>query len=116
MHEIEAHAGDARAASVQESGQLDHQPPDGKEQSLRLLDRRRQLELTVITLRRHEQRPRIGQDAARAIDLIEEARAEAARKAIARQRQHVAQGAHADAPQRVHHFIRAVEQTDRQRG
>jgi hypothetical protein len=53
--------------------------------------------------------------AARAIDLVGGC-AEAAREAIARQRQHVAYAAHADAPQRFHHLVRALEQADRQRG
>ena len=86
-----------------------------EQQRLGLVDRRRQFDLPVITLGRDEQRPRIGQRSSRAIDLVEQGLAEAARDAVARQRQQLADGAHADARHSVSSAgLGALEQRDRQ--
>ena len=114
VHEVAAQARDAGAASLQESGELGDQALGGEQQRLGFLDRRRQLDLALIALRRDEQRPRIGQRSARAIDFVEQTLAEAAGDAVAGQCQHVAKRVRADAGERIERRLRVVEQRDRQ--
>ena len=54
VHQIAAQASDSGAAAVQKAGQLGDQTLDAEQQRLGLVDRRRQLELAVIALRRDE--------------------------------------------------------------
>ena len=115
VHEIAGEPRDARAAPVQKTRQLDNEAVDAEKQRLDFVDGHRQLELAVIALGRHEQRERIGQRSQRAIDLVEERLPEAARHAVARQREQFADRAHADAGERVERILSIGEQRDRQR-
>ena len=110
MHQIAAQARNTGAMPVQEPAELNNQPPDGEQQRLGLVHRRRQFDLTVIAFRHREQRPGIGQLASCSIDLVEQSLPEAASRTIARQCADIAQRLHAHTSKRVKQRLRVDEQ------
>ena len=91
------HAAGARGEKALE---LHEEPPGGEQQRLGLRHLRRQLEAGAELGRRGEERARIGHASERAVEVVEELPAEAARKPGPRQRGHVADARRADGRER----------------
>ena len=116
MDEPEREPLHAAGACREKAFELHEEPLRGEQQRLGLRHLRRQLEAGAELGRRGEEGARIGRAPERAVEIVEEPRAEAAREPAARQRNHVADARRADGGKRFERGGVAGHDAHRQAG
>ena len=115
MRERERHLEDAEPAAREPSRELVDEPVHRERERLDIRDRRRQVEPSRVARRRHERRPRIGDEPARAVERGDEIGADAPRERRARQRAGLPEGRDAGGGERGDDVGSDVEMRERQR-